>query len=572
MADVSWQRPELRKLLPIYSKIRDVLEGAEAIKGRSRVGANVVSYANGWENIRLRTWSGAMRYLPPPNPDDDSEINRRRYQSYVERAFWMGAAARTLTGMVGQVFQRDPDVKVPTELDALVADVDGSGLTLLQLMQRMVYHAIAYGRGGLFADYATTGGELTASDITDGKLRPTLHFYKPWQIVNWRVSLIDGQRKLTLVVLLDDDVYNEADEFEVTPLLQFKVLKLNNDGTHTVDIWKEETNSKQTARAATTRTGTAKRLSKAETYTPQDANGATFDEIPFTFLGSENNDAVPDKPPMEDLCEANIAHYRNSADYEDAVHLLGQPTPYATGLTENWVKNVWKGKQIPLGSRAVIPLPKEADMGMLQAAENSMVREAMLDKQDQMIQLGAKLIEPTRGAQTATGELIDEVSETSTLSNAANNVGAAVVFALQKAAKYQGVADAAIKDISVKLNTAFQFVRMDPSARQELVREWQVGAISFTEMRTGLRATGVATQDDKTAKDEIAKEIADRIATGAVADPFGPSSATGPGNIPTPPANQAPNPVPPVKNPPKGKGGRPRNGQAGKGGKTGKAK
>ena len=59
---------------------------------------------------------------------------------------------------------------------------------------------------------------------------------------------------------------------------------------------------------------------------------------------------------MYDLAVLNIAHYRNSADYEESCFVTGQPTVWASGLTEAWVEDVLKG-ELRLGSFGGIPLP-----------------------------------------------------------------------------------------------------------------------------------------------------------------------------------------------------------------------
>jgi hypothetical protein len=552
MANVNWNRPEHRRMLRIWSKIRDVIDGESAIKGWQRVGNGMVSGANGLENIAFSvSLSACRRYLPQPNPDDKSPENNARYRSYVERAPWYGATARTLNGMTGQVFQRKPDIKVPDEMKPLLTNIDGSGVTIEQMMTRGVDDGVAYGRAGLLADMPPSSGELTVDDIAAGKGLPIFTLYAPWQIINWRVELIDGRKMLTLVVLLDPNVFDTSDPFESVPVPQYRVLRMNPDGSHTVEIWREQASASNFAQ----KRATSKFVMLAQ-FSPLDANGKALTEIPFTFIGAKNNDAEIDKAPMEDLAETNITHYRYSADYADAVHMLGQPTPYAAGLTEQWVNNIWKGKVIPLGSRALIPMPVGGTVGLLQVAPNSMVRQAVLDATQELIQLGAKLMEQSTGAQTATGELIDETSETSVLSNVATNVAAAFVFALKKAALFMGIV-VADGDIAVTLNTSFQFTRMSAGDRAELVAEWQKGAVSWTEMRTGLRATGVATLPDDDAKAEIAEELADAIATGTIATPFNKigGGASGPAIPPAPPG-QAPNPVPPApakKQPPKGK-------------------
>lgn len=544
MAEVSWMRPELRSLLTIYQKIRDVLEGSEAMKGRRRVGDSAISGANGWENIgNMRPVAQMRRYLLQPNPLDISPENLLRFRMYVERAQWYGATERTLGGLTGQVFQNAPVTVLPDKLQAMENNVDGAGVTLVQQMNAAVDYGIAYGRGGLLTDFPSTDGAV-ASDVADSYV-PTITLYTPWQITNWRVEQDGSQKVMTLVVLIDDNVFDNTDMFESKPVMQFRVLMMEDDGSHSVQIWRE------TAATVGKTTFAKKQFEIWDYFQPFDANGTVLTEIPFTFFGAKNNDDKPDKPPMEDIAEVNVGHFRNSADYEDSVHLLGQPTPFASGLTTQWVKEIWGSKKIPLGSRAVIPLPVGGTMGLLEVSPNSLAYEAMKEKEAMMIKLGAKLMEQATGQQTATGELIDETSETSVLSNVANNVAAAYKFAFIKAGLFVGLTiDPKSEDIKIKLNTSFQFTHMSAGDRQELVSEWQKGAISFTEMRNGLRGTGIATQEDAVALDEIKQEQVEAIATGLAFGPAGvdvpPVAAAAAKAIPPAPAGQAPNPKPPV--------------------------
>ena len=550
MAEVSWTRPEVRNFAYAYSLIRDVLEGSEAMKGRRNTGnTTAISGINGFENLGTRYVTNSRRYLPQPNALDKSPQNLERYRMYVERAQWYGATARTLEGMVGEIFDTDPIITVPPDLEPMLNNVDGAGTTMEQQMRRSGDYGVAYGRGGLLTDYPATDGSITQADVNAQTALPTITCYAPWQIINWRIEQKGSQQLLTLVVLIDDNVYDTTDDFESIPIMQFRVLMLEADGTHSVQIWRENT-GQQNVRAA------RKKYTIYDYFQPLAPGGKRLTQIPFTFFGAKNNDPTPDKPPMLDLAEVNVGHLRNSADYEDSVHMLGQPTPWATGLTVQWYKEVWESKKIPLGSRAVIALPAGGAMGLLQTAPNSLAYEAMKEKESMMIKLGAKLMEESTGSQTATGELIDETSETSLLKNVSNNIAAAYKFALRQACIFMGIAPDDTKDsqqIVVTLNTSFQHSNMTPGERQELVGEWQKQAISWTEMRAGLRGTGVTTLSDDDAKAEIEKEMADAIATGMLSF-VGGVQQTVPGQAPPPPPGQAANPVPPpVKEKPKGK-------------------
>lgn len=515
LANVDYIRPELAYLMPSYELIRDVVEGETAIKGwNTRVNlftTVATTVALSISNIDINK---AKRYLPQPNPSDTSDENKERYRAYVGRAVFYGVTSRTLEGMTGQIFLRDPVVALPTELEAMVDDADGAYNTLSQVANNAVSDCVAFGRCGLLVDFPVTTSPVTKKQLEDGTIKPTFILYQPWNVINWRTTKIRGKCYITLLVLREF-VDDEKDDFALVQVEQFRVLRLVN-GIVTVQIFRKDKTS----------------FSPQTVITPKDASGLPLDEIPFTFLGSKNNEAKPNQPPLYDLASLNIAHYRNSADYEESSFMCGQPTPVFTGVDQFWVENIWKG-QVTLGSRTAIPLPKEAKAELLQADPNTMPNEAMKHKEEQMIALGARLIQDNSISKTATQDIIDTTSESSMLANVSKNVTAGFVWALGVAADFVGAA----KDkIVFKLNKDFDVTSMTADDQNAIVKQWQSAAISFAEMRDGLRRAGTATQKDDEARTAIQKDIKDGLipdptltnAPPATSDPKAASNAGGP--------------------------------------------
>uniref|UniRef100_UPI00158290BC DUF4055 domain-containing protein n=1 Tax=Staphylococcus aureus TaxID=1280 RepID=UPI00158290BC len=181
--------------------------------------------------------------------------------------------------------------------------------------------------------------------------------------------------------------------------------------------------------------------------------------------------------------------------------MVGQPTAWFSGLTQNWVEDVFKGK-VYLGSRAAIPLPAGAQAGLLQVNPNSMPKEAMDQKERQMVALGAKLVTSGNVQRTLGEAQIEEASSASILSTATKNVSKGYTDILRLAAKFvRGVGD--LEKIRFDLNTDFPASRLTPNDRNQLIQEWQSGAITWNEMRDGLRRGGIATTKDEDAKKEI---------------------------------------------------------------------
>lgn len=453
------------------------------------------------------------RYLPRPNPSDGSKANLDRYTAYLTRAVFYNVTKRTLGGLVGQVFSREPIIEVPATLDAVVNDATGLGVGLPQLAKGSAAHIVAKGRGGLHIDYPNTGGTVTRAELIDGDIRPLFTSYKPEDIINWRYLRRGGRFVLTLVVLRGYYIKSDDGFLEVRAP-EYKVLRLDASNEYTITTYRDSNNTPV-----------------GEVVKPTGPSGKPFNEIPFIFIGSETNDPTVDPAPLYDLSSLNIAHYRNSADFEESCYVTGQPTVYFTGLTERWVKDVLKG-EIQMGARAAIPLPAGAIAGIIQADPNTLPNEAMKHKETQMVALGAKLVEPGAVQRTATEATIDQSYETSTLSASADNVSDAYTFALKWAARFQGDDEAKIK---FELNTEFDLIKLSSNERSALIQEWQGQAITFGEMRANLRRAGIALLDDKEARKTILKEAADLPG----ADTTDPTGGNDPGNGPTGQASSA---------------------------------
>lgn len=497
---VDYIRPELTAVLPQYTLIDDCIAGSIAVKNKGRV------------------------YLPQPSPDDKSPENTSRYDAYKTRAVFYNVSKRTLMGMVGEVFGVDPQINVPDVLDAVVKDANGNGVTLIQLSQTTLETILKKGRGGLLIDYPKTDGVVTRAQQLAGLVRPTISLYQPGNIINWRTKQLGSKTVLSLVVL--QEIYEKYDDgFAVEFDTQYRVLRLDDTNIYRQEVW---------------RGGEGAWAPDPEfNVTPLKGDGNPLNEIPFTFIGAVDNSPTVDDPPMFDLCDLNLAHYRNSADYEESVYMCGQATPAITGLDERWVNEVLKGR-VELGSRAAIPLPPNATIELIQMEERSAGFEAMEHKERQMVALGAKLVEQKQVQRTATEADLDEAGETSVLVTVADNVSAAFRYALEWAAIFQGAttivedANTAEDDkeaMSFALNTDFNLATASTEEINAAINAWQKEAISWREMRGKLRDGGLATLKDEDAIKELRQSRMDD-ATGTEFGPDGQPVEKQGGNLP----------------------------------------
>jgi Domain of unknown function (DUF4055) len=489
-------RVEVINSLDKWSRIRAAVEGEEAIK---QLGEAI---------------------LPKPNPTDTSKENAARFQAYLQRAVWYNVSGRTLAGLTGFVFRKDPVIELPELLKPMLDNVDGSGVTMVQQAKAALRSVLAFGRAGLLSDYPHVEGATTQQDILDGRIAPTIVLYQPEQITNWFVSFVGAKAVLDLLVLRENYTVPVAEnEFQMQSRIQYRVLTRTPEGV-TGRIYREE-GSEPGFKEQT-------QLS----YVVTDKAGKPLPEIPFTFLGAVNNDPEVDGSPLLDLVNLNIAHFRNSADHEESCFIVGQPTPWASGLTEQWVKEVMHG-QLHLGSRAVIPLPQGGAAGLLQANPNTMPFEAMKHKELQMVALGAKLVEQKDVQRTATEASMDQASETSTLTAAATNVFQGYRRALTFCGLFVGAETVKLGfDLSEPLTRDV----ITPEQATAIATAWMQGLVDYEEARAFLKAAGWAWKDDKEVKDNNAAEDFNRGS--GLPTPPGAPKPPAPKPAPQPPAPQ----------------------------------
>ncbi|TWI52973.1 uncharacterized protein DUF4055 [Pseudomonas duriflava] len=439
--DVTYTRPELTAALRRWRLVRDVCKGSEKIKG------------------------GKDDYLPKPNPQDKSKENEARYDSYLARAVFYNATGRTKNGLIGAVFTTWPTLKVPKLLEYVNTDIDGVGVSIYQQSQSVIGHLLEVGRHGLLVDYPAIEGNASLADMQAGRIRATVTSYKAEDIINWRTRQVGGQHVLSLVVLKEQYEEDTADGFGQEVKDQYRVLRLTEEGRYAVEIWRNEGG-----------------WNLYDYREPTDGRGNKWTEIPFTFLGSESNDSSIDDAPLYDMAELNIAHYRNSADYEDSAYLVGQPQVWMSGLDEQW-RDWMQDNGIYFGSRAPILLPQGGSAGILQAQPNSIAKEAMDAKERQMVALGARLIEQGSGAKTATQEQNENAAEHSVLSLVVSNVSEAYTKVLE----WMGAFMNANGTMEYTLNQNFVRVQIDSNLLASLIKGVQAGLIPQSDFWRQLR-------------------------------------------------------------------------------------
>lgn len=379
---------EYAQLLTCWQMMNDVCNGEQAVKEKGQL------------------------YLPMPNPNDTSSENKERYKQYLQRAVFLEVTKDTLDKYTGQAFATDPVLTVDNELDYLKYNADGSGVTIYQIAQQMFISQMQYGRCGILVEFSQSDPELSQQVVEQLDLTAKIKLYDAFSIVNWRTS----NNQLSMLVLKEIvEQISDKDPFVSEQKEQYRHLYLDDNGKCAVEVWQEIDRKWRVA---------------GDVLYPTDNNGNQLDFIPFVVVGSDTNSWAIQSIPLESLARLNLAHYRNSADYEDSVFRCGQAQPVLTGVSNDRLR-YFEQKGVFIGSATALMLEQGGSFQFVQASANSLASEAMDKKYTNMLHLGAKLVEPSSANKTATQASQDNSVQNSVASMCIVNLNEAMQRALQ---------------------------------------------------------------------------------------------------------------------------------------------
>jgi hypothetical protein len=388
---------------------------------------------------------------------------------------------RTKNALVGAAFRKTPIIELPNGLEYLIDDATGDGLSLEQLAKDELANLLETGRTLLLVDYPQAEDNLTAETVSMLDLRATIIPYKAEAIINWKSSIIAGRSVLTLVVLMESYI-DSSDEFGHESKTQYRVLRLDEQG-YSQQLYRDD-------------------KPYTEMFYPKKSDGSTFDYIPVTFVGSQNNDPSIDNAPLSDIADVNMAHYCNSADYEESCFITGQPTLFIThSLTqEQWSE--YNPEGIKIGSRAGHVLGETGSANLLQANPNNLVMEAMRSKEQQMVAIGARIITDRGNNETAEGARIRFASENSVLGDIVGNLSSAIKSCIYWCGEFMGVDT---DDCVFTINREFYDKMVDPQTIMSLVTLLDRQIVSSQDIFDRLKAGGLIDAERKLedVKDEV---------------------------------------------------------------------
>lgn len=491
---VETQHPQYKARAPQWKRCRDAAAGQDAVH------------------------AAGVLYLPKLKNQDTDE-----YKAYLLRTSFYNATGRTISGLIGMLFRKPPKMECPEGIKADLKDVDMRGKPFTMFAQDVAEECITVGRVGVLVDHAVAPPSnvlVTVAIARNLGLRPTVQMYCAENIINWRISRINNAAVLSLVVLTETYEYpvgegkpdepfgQKSTEFSAITETRYRVLDLDvqRGGIYRQRVFRKNRNEQDQL---------------METIVPM-MDGFPLNSIPFWFIGPDGIDIDAEQPPLLDLVNTNLSHYRTNADYEHGCHFTGLPTPVISGYS-----NPTPEKGDPdfyIGStKAWVFNDPNASASYLEFTGQGLseARENLSRKESQMAILGARMLAPEKAsAETATTTAIHRTGENSALAGIGIAVSLALTKVLQLFSAWSGT-KAADNSINFETTRDFMPVTIDAQTLSALLSALQSNAISYDTFYDLLQRGDLTQADIDAAKEQ------ERIKANPQAAPAAPAPAGG---------------------------------------------
>jgi len=462
--------PEYDKMKPQWVKARATIAGQRAVKALGKL------------------------FLPVLKDQDDED-----YKAYKLRASFVNFTYRTVSALAGMIFRKDPAVVVPKSVEPMLEDVTGAGVNLHVFSQQCTVENLSTGRLGVLVDHPAQATEgMTLADTEKLNIRPTMQLYKAETIYNWKTGSVNNQTVPTEVRLLESHA-EPAKGFENPEIeKRYRVLDLaqrpaaegvdENEGlVYRVRVYRIIDEKKD---------GVEEQIG-SDLFPLM--NGKPLGYIPFYPIGIDDTTLDMDEPPLVDLMDVNLDHYRLSADLKHGLHYGGLPTAWIAGYAPDD-----KDDKLYIGSATAWCFSDpNAKAEYLEFTGQGLkpISEEMKADEDRMAILGARLLASERkSTETAQTARIYRAGEASILSAISATLSIGLTNALDTFCEWAGATGVC----SVTLNQEFFPPEVTYQELAEWLKAWMSGAPGFSDQgffsllqKKELIATDVTLEDEQ---------------------------------------------------------------------------
>lgn len=436
---ISSKHPEYQAYADKWERCRDAYDGQDAIKGKG------------------------SKYLPQL-----TDQTRDDYNAYKDRALFFSITGKTISALVGMATVRPPMVKFPKEMGYYYED--NQGIQFYEIMTNTLAENCLMGRIGLLIDWPVNGGEASVCR------------YPAESIINWELDDIGNPLWVILkecaLVMVKDDPYDKK------YVDRYRKLALTIENGKTV-YYQELYDEKE------------KFLSRVVPL----VNGQPLEFIPLYIINPFGIGFSLENPPVLDIVDINISHYRSSADLEHGRHFTALPTPVVSGAQSQ--------DALRIGSQEAWILPDpNARAAYLEFTGQGLqsLEKALVEKQGQLASMSARLLDNSRrGSEAPDTVRLRYASETASLTMIVRATESGLLKVYQTIAQFKSLD---VKDVSLQMNKEFLDSRMTTAQVVDLVESYMEGGISVETLVFNLRRGDVLSIDRTDTEEITAAKIA----------------------------------------------------------------
>ena len=394
-----------------------------------------------------RTVRGVGKALLPKHPSEEQEDYQRR----LERAVFYNATKRTVTGLVGMIFRKEPqwDELPPPRTAEESLNIDMCGHDISVYTRMLAADAMIDGHTWVVVDMPRADrAPASAADEREMGLRPYWVQVKAQDAINVQWGLQDGKPRIRMFAYKYTKT-EESGEFGEDVLEVIRVLRPGSaqDFYRTEDGWQAD-----------------------------EPVVVSLPYVPVAFVPANETAPYESEPPLLDLAYENIDHYQIRSDHRHAAMFASTPMPVFSGMAREDVE--W-------GANRALFLPDpEASATMLESSGASLAstRQDLKDSEGRMASYGLQmLVGEKRAAETEQAKLIGKAESDSTLAAMARGIQDGINVALAIHADWTKTNPAALA-----LNMDFHEAPLDASTVSSLSNMVARGHLSLETMWTAL--------------------------------------------------------------------------------------
>tara|TARA_R100001129_G_scaffold40417_1_gene27433 strand:+ start:786 stop:2177 length:1392 start_codon:yes stop_codon:yes gene_type:complete len=397
VTDVDSPNAAFFNMLPHWGLIEDLVQGTFKIRSEHR------------------------KYLPQEPREQDDSYDIRLARSVCPPYFLR--LERMLAGMLTRKPVRLTDVPDSIREDLFDVDLEGNDLNIWTY--ETARKAIRYGHVGVLVDAPKEGNSI----------RPYWVTYTPREILGWRTEIVDGQRVLSQLRLMEKVVVPDGKYGEKT-IEQVRVLERGRYELH--------------------------RKNNKSDFVLYEEGVMSTESIPFAIAYSNRVGYLESRPPMADIAELNLIAYQTLSDLANQLHISAVPMLAMFGFPA-------AAEEVSAGPSEALSLPQESRIEYIEPEGRSFDAQfRRLDQLEKQInELGlAAVLGQKLSAETAEAKRIDRSQGDSTMQVIAQQMQDLIDNCLKFHAQYLNEPTAG----SSFVNRDFLASRLDPQDVQALIQ------------------------------------------------------------------------------------------------------